>query len=86
MDQFPTGVSETLPSIPHEKDKFLPIRLEGAQIWTTSTGYSACEFFLKSFIGSQHAISPEIYFKFSEAQPRAKKLQVRRFEYSLKRA
>jgi hypothetical protein len=40
--------------------------------------------FLKSFIGSQHAISSEIHFKFSEAQPWAKKLHARRFEYSLK--
>jgi hypothetical protein len=79
MVKFPTGVLGTFPSIPHEKDKFLPNREEGAQIWTTSTGYNACEFFLKSFIGSQHAISSEIYFKFSEAQPWAKKLHARRF-------
>jgi hypothetical protein len=26
MDNFPTGVSGTFPSIPHEKDKFLPNR------------------------------------------------------------
>jgi hypothetical protein len=32
MEKFPTGVSGTFPSIPHEKDKFLPIRQEGAQI------------------------------------------------------
>jgi hypothetical protein len=64
----------------------LPNQQEGAQIWTTITWYNACEFFLKSFIGSQHAISSEIHFKFSEAQPRAKKLHARRFEYSLKRA
>jgi hypothetical protein len=32
MDKFPTGVSGTFPSIPHEKGKFLPNRQEGAQI------------------------------------------------------
>jgi hypothetical protein len=32
MENFPTGVSGTFPSIPYEKDKFLPNRQEGAQI------------------------------------------------------
>jgi hypothetical protein len=32
MDNFPTSVSETFLSTPHEKDKFLPNQQEGAQI------------------------------------------------------
>jgi hypothetical protein len=32
MDKLPTDVSGTFPSIPHEKDKFLPNRQEDAQI------------------------------------------------------
>jgi hypothetical protein len=32
MDNFPTGVSGTFPSTPHEKDKFLPNWEEAGQI------------------------------------------------------
>ena len=67
MNNFPTGVSRTFPSTRHEKDKFLPNRLEAAKIWTTGTWYNASNFLIKSFIGSQHAISSQIHFNFSEA-------------------
>jgi hypothetical protein len=32
MENFPAGASETIPSTPHEKDKFLPNRYEARQV------------------------------------------------------
>ena len=84
MDKVPTGISQTFPFTPGEKDKFLPNRQEVGPIWTTGTWSDAPDFFQKGFLDSQYAVSSEIQCKFSESQPLAKNLRARRFDHSLK--
>ena len=86
MDNVPTGVSQTFPFTPGEKEKFLLNREEVGSVWTTGTWSYAHDFWKKSFLDSQYAISSEIQCKFSEAQPLAKNRHARRFDRTFKQA